>query len=75
MTGGLNPPFKKRMGKSNNKKARRNIYVTYFILFASIFLVTFVALGTSLIFLVDSYAINEKTELLKENTQELSETI
>ncbi len=75
MTGGLNPPFKKRMGKSNNKKARGNIYVTYFILFASIFLVTFVALGTSLIFLVDSYAINEKTELLKENTQELSETI
>ncbi|MBQ8077582.1 MAG: hypothetical protein IJ235_04300, partial [Eubacterium sp.] len=63
------------MGKSNNKKARGNIYVTYFILFASIFLVTFVALGTSLIFLVDSYAINEKTELLKENTQELSETI
>ncbi|MBR0412494.1 MAG: HAMP domain-containing histidine kinase [Eubacterium sp.] len=63
------------MGNSENKKARGNIYVTYFILFASIFLVTFVALGTSLIFLVDNYSVNEKTNLLKENTQELADII
>lgn len=63
------------MGNSENKKARGNIYVTYFILFASIFLVTFVTLGTSLIFLVDSYSVNEKTDILKENTQELAVTI
>ncbi|MBQ9517751.1 MAG: HAMP domain-containing histidine kinase [Eubacterium sp.] len=63
------------MGNSENKKARGNIYVTYFILFASIFLVTFVTLGTSLIFLVDSYSVNEKTDLLSENTMELADYV
>ncbi len=57
------------------KKATSNIFVTYFILFASIFLVTFVVLGTSLIFMVDSYSVNQKTELLQENTRELASSI
>ncbi|MBR3149040.1 MAG: HAMP domain-containing histidine kinase [Eubacterium sp.] len=61
--------------KKLKKKARGNIFVTYFILFASIFLVTFTVLGTSLIIMVNSYSINEKTELLQENTQSIASSI
>lgn len=65
------------MGILENKgtKKRSNIFRRYLIVFASIFLVTFVALGTSLIILVNSYAINEKTELLKENSTSLANSI
>ena len=62
------------MSKSK-KKTRGNIFITYFILFASIFLVTFAVLGTSLIFMVNSYSINAKTELLQENTESIAENI
>lgn len=54
---------------------RSNIYKRYFILFASIFLVALLALGTSLILLVNTFSINEKTELLKENTSKLASDI
>ena len=65
------------MGTAENKatKKRSNIFRRYLIVFSSIFLVTFVALGTSLIMLVNSYAINEKTELLKENSESLASSI
>ena len=62
------------MGKIK-RKARSNIFVTYFILFASIFLVAFMVLGTTLIVIVNNYSINEKTNLLSENTQSLADTI
>lgn len=44
-------------------------------MFASIFLVTFAVLGTSMIFKVNSYSINAKTELLQENTQSIANNI
>ncbi|MBQ7739989.1 MAG: HAMP domain-containing histidine kinase [Eubacterium sp.] len=40
-----------------------------------IFVVAFIALGTALMVLVNSYEINEKTNLLKENATALSENI
>lgn len=54
---------------------RANIFTKYFIVFAAIFMVTFIALGTSLIVLVNSYAIDEKTNLLKENATSIAENI
>ena len=54
---------------------RSNIFLTYFLMFASIFLITFAVLGTSLIILVNKYAIDEKTNLLRENTQSISKTV
>jgi len=51
------------------------IFKRYYIVFAAIFMVTFLALGTSLIILVNSYVINDKTELLKDNTQSIAEEV
>jgi signal transduction histidine kinase len=56
-------------------KRRSNIFFTYFVLFASIFLVTFVILGTSLIVLVNAYSLNEKTDLLKDNTKTIANSV
>ncbi|MBQ9228589.1 MAG: HAMP domain-containing histidine kinase [Eubacterium sp.] len=54
---------------------RSKIFKRYYIVFAVIFMVTFAALATSLLVLVNSYEINDKTELLKENTQSIAETV
>ena len=54
---------------------RGNIFLTYFLMFASIFLITFAVLGTSLIILVNKYAIDEKTNLLRENSQAIAKTV
>ena len=44
-------------------------------MFASIFLITFAVLGTSLLLLVNKYSIEEKTNLLKENTQSIAQNV
>ncbi len=56
-------------------KKRFNIFTRYFILFVSIFVVSFAALGTALILLVNTYSLNEKTELLRENSSEIASSI
>lgn len=63
------PNTKNRQGK------KTNIFVNYFVLFAGIFLVTFALLGTTLVTLVSAYSQNEKTNLLKENSQTIAGTI
>ena len=60
--------------KKSSKK-RSNIFQRYFIIFAAIFLLSFVALGTSLIIFVNNYEIEEKTNLLADNTISLAESI
>ena len=60
---------------SPRTKRRSNILRRYVIVFASIFLVTFVALGTTLLVLVNAYAIDEKTDLLKENSNTIAANI
>lgn len=61
--------------KRIKRKKRANIFTTYFILFVSIFIISFAALGTALILLVNTYSLNEKTELLKENSSEIAAAI
>jgi signal transduction histidine kinase len=57
------------------KGKRSNIFLTYFLLFAGIFLVTFIVMGSSLIFVVNAYSLHEKTDLLKENTATIADSI
>ncbi len=57
------------------KARRQNIFFKYFVLFSSIFLVIFMALGTTLIVLVNTYSLNEKTQLLEENTKSIANNI
>ncbi len=64
-----------KLKKIKIKGARANIFTKYFVLFSSIFLVALLALGITLILLVNTFSINEKTELLKENTSKIAEDI
>lgn len=57
------------------KARRQNIFFKYFVLFSCIFLVIFMALGTTLIVLVNTYSLNEKTQLLEENTKSIANNI
>ena len=57
------------------KRKRSNIFLRYYIMFASIFMITFAVLGTSLLLLVNQYSIDEKTNLLKENTQSIAQSV
>ena len=57
------------------KRFKSNLFVTYFILFASIILAVLAILGVSLILLVNMYSLDEKTKLLSENTQAISSSI
>lgn len=63
------------MTLSKKKAKRQNLFTTSFIMFASIFLVAFVVLGSSLIFLVNAYSLQEKTRLLTENTDAVAEAV
>ncbi|MCR5207840.1 MAG: HAMP domain-containing histidine kinase [Eubacterium sp.] len=63
------------MLKLKLKGTRTNIFTKYFVLFASIFLAALLGLGTTLILLVNAFSINEKTELLKENTSTIARDI
>lgn len=60
------------MSDNNRKKKRSNIFTKYFLIFVTIFLFGFLALGTTLLLLVNAYSIDEKTELLKENTASIA---
>lgn len=55
--------------------ANSNIFTKYFVLFAAIFLVVLTVLGSSLFILVNNYIAGERTELLKNNTSSLSNTV
>lgn len=57
------------------KGNRSNIFFTYFVLFAGIFLVTFAVLAASLIILVNAYSLHEKTDLLQENTANIAKSV
>ena len=63
------------LGKIKVKTGISNIFTRYFVTFSSIFLVALLALGTTLILLVNTFSINEKTELLKENTSKIANEI
>lgn len=63
------------MAKSNKKSKRKNLFSTSFVMFISIFLVAYVVLGASLIILVNAYSLQEKTELLTENTESISQSV
>lgn len=60
---------------TKSKRFTSNIFITYFVLFSAIFLVTFTILGATLIFVVNAYSLNQKTELLNENTQTIAATV
>lgn len=64
-----------KLPKSFRTTQSSKIFKRYYIVFSAIFLVTFLALGTSLIILVNSYVINDKTELLKDNTVSIAEEV
>ena len=51
-----------RVGK---KPVKSNNFAKYFLLFATIFLVTLTVLGTALTLMVNAYSQNERTNLLK----------
>lgn len=57
------------------KSRKQNIFLTYFVLFGALFAVSFTILGGSLIMMVNGYSLNEKTNLLKENTATLSRAV
>ena len=61
--------------KQKRRRKRTNIFFTYFVLFACIFLVTFGALGFSLIAMVNNYELKQKTDLLTENTASISKSV
>ena len=63
------------LSEIKGKRKRSNIFLRYFIMFASIFLITFAVLGTSLLILVNQYSIEEKTNLLRENTEALAKSV
>lgn len=67
--------FMSKHEKSSDVKKRTNIFYTYLIVFASIFLLTMLALGVSLLLLVNAHSLNQQTELLKENSRRVADSI
>lgn len=55
--------------------ANSNIFTKYFLLFAAIFLIVLTVLGSSLFILVSNYTANERTKLLRNNTESISNTV
>ena len=55
--------------------ANSNIFTKYFLLFAAIFIIVFTVLGSSLFILVNNYTADERTQLLKNNTASVSNTV
>ncbi|MBD5082635.1 MAG: HAMP domain-containing histidine kinase [Clostridiales bacterium] len=55
--------------------ANSNIFTKYFLLFAAIFIIVFIVLGSSLFIIVNNYTANERTKLLKNNTASVSNTV
>lgn len=52
-----------------------NIFTKYFLTFAAIFLTVLIALGSTLMLLVNSYTLNERTSMLKENVYSIANTV
>lgn len=63
------------MSEQTTKKGRIDIFLKNFILFAVIISVSFTILGVSLMAFVRGYWNDERTKLLKENTQSISQTV
>lgn len=61
--------------KENLQYRKTNIFTKYFLLFAIIFLVVFMILGSSLFLLVNNYSTEEKTRLITGNITSISNTI
>lgn len=58
------------------KKGKRgNIFTKYFLIFVGIFTLAFCSIGITLVASVNSYTLNEKTNLLKENTRDIADTV
>lgn len=57
------------------KSKQGNIFTKYFLIFVGIFTLAFVLIGTTLVMSVNSYVLNEKTNLLKENTKDIGNTV
>lgn len=63
------------INRANGKHIKNNIFAKYFILFAIIFLAVLGVLGFTLTILVNVYAQNENTKLLKENVNSIVESV
>lgn len=58
-----------------HNRLKSNLFVTYFVLFASILLGVLAFLGISFIMLFNAYSLNEQTRLLSENTKSVASSI
>lgn len=54
---------------------RQNIFTKYFVLFITIYLISFMVLGTALVAIVNGYSLKDKTALLRENTESIADYI
>ena len=65
------------MGKANSwsNRFKSNLFVTYFVLFASILLGVLAFFGISFIMLFNAYTLSEQTRLLSENTKAVASSI
>ena len=54
---------------------KSNIFTKYFLTFGAIFLVLLIVLGVSLLLLVNNYTAGERTALLRQNVESISNTI
>lgn len=59
--------------KGNGKRGK--LFARYFILFITIFSIAFLILGATIVAMVGSFSLNEKTKLLQENTQSLASSV
>lgn len=60
---------------SKKSQGRQNIFFKYFVIFVSIFTVSFMILGMSIGFMVNAYSLREKTQLLEQNTQTIAKAV
>lgn len=65
----------KILGLAEFLHIKPNIFTKYFLTFATIFLAVLVALGTTLILLINNYTVNTRTDLLEENVYSIANTI
>ncbi len=63
------------LSRFKGSQGRTNIFFKYFVIFASIFLVSFMVLGASIVIMVNAYSLQEKTQLLEENTSAVADSI
>lgn len=63
------------MADENKRYIKNNIFAKYFILFATIFIITLSVLGATLTLLVNAYTQNQNTLLLRENVDSIADTV